>query len=75
MAKRRLTQQHIGHPVCGDRVVWQPVDATTGVVTALLPRDSVLSSPDYIGQDKRLAGNIPSWWWYRRPNPPPAGTC
>lgn len=53
-----LTRQNIGHPVCGDRVVWQPTSPQQGVVTALLERDSALSRPDYSGRDKPLAANI-----------------
>jgi ribosome biogenesis GTPase len=52
------TRRNIGHPVCGDRVVWQPAEAGAGVVVALQPRDSTLSRPDYSGRDKALAANI-----------------
>jgi ribosome biogenesis GTPase len=70
---RCLTRQHIGHPVCGDRVVWQRVDATTGVVTALLPRQSVLSRPDFSGQEKPLAANINQLVVVLAPRPQPSG--
>jgi len=70
---RCLTRQHIGHPVCGDRVVWQRIDATTGVVTALLPRQSVLSRPDFTGQDKPLAANINQLVVVLAPRPQPSG--
>jgi ribosome biogenesis GTPase len=53
-----LSRQNIGHPVCGDRVVWQPTDRHQGIVNALLERSSVLSRPDYSGRDKPLAANI-----------------
>lgn len=53
-----LTRQHIGHPVCGDRVVWQPTGPEHGVVTAIQPRTTVLSRPDYGGRDKPLAANL-----------------
>ncbi len=53
-----ITRQNIGHPVCGDRVVWQTRGDGQGVITALLKRDSVLSRPDYSGRDKPLAANI-----------------
>ncbi|ESQ10732.1 MAG: ribosome small subunit-dependent GTPase A [Thiohalocapsa sp. PB-PSB1] len=55
---RCRTRRHIGHPVCGDRVVWQPAEAGAGIVTALQPRDTALSRPDYSGRDKPLAANI-----------------
>lgn len=67
------SRQHIGHPVCGDRVVWQQIDPTSGVVTALLPRDSVLSRPDYSGQDKPLAANISQLVVVLAPRPEPSG--
>lgn len=70
---RCLTRQHIGHPVCGDRVVWQRIDAAAGVVTALLPRESVLSRPDFIGQDKPLAANINQLVVVLAPQPEPSG--
>jgi ribosome biogenesis GTPase len=53
-----LTRRHIGHPVCGDRVVWVPTGDGSGVVTALQPRDTALSRPDYSGRDKPLAANV-----------------
>jgi ribosome biogenesis GTPase / thiamine phosphate phosphatase len=53
-----LPRRNIGHPVCGDQVVWQEVAPAQGVVTAILPRTSVLSRPDYSGRDKPLAANV-----------------
>jgi ribosome biogenesis GTPase len=70
---RCLIRQHIGHPVCGDRVVWQKIDADTGVVTALLPRESVLSRPDFSGQEKPLAANIDQLVVVLAPHPEPSG--
>ena len=70
---RCLTRQHIGHPVCGDHVAWQKIDASTGVVTALLPRDSVLSRPDFTGQEKPLAANIDQVIVVLAPQPEPSG--
>ena len=67
------TRQHIGHPVCGDRVVWQPTEAHTGVVTALLPRTSVLSRPDFSGRDKPLAANLTQLVIVLAPKPEPSG--
>jgi ribosome biogenesis GTPase len=68
-----LTRQNIGHPVCGDRVVLQTIDETTGVVTALLPRVSVLSRPDYSGKEKPLAANIDLLVIVLAPRPEPSG--
>jgi len=70
---RCLTRQNIGHPVCGDRVVWQPVDAHSGVVTALLPRQSLLSRPDFNGHEKPLAANISQLVVVLAPSPEPSG--
>jgi ribosome biogenesis GTPase len=70
---RCQTRQHIGHPVCGDRVVWQPSGESTGVVTALLPRESVLSRPDYSGRDKPLAANLTQLVIVLAPQPEPSG--
>ncbi len=67
------TRQHIGHPVCGDRVVWQPTGESSGVVTALLPRGSVLSRPDYSGRDKPLAANLTQLVIVLAPKPEPSG--
>ncbi|MCG8489735.1 MAG: small ribosomal subunit biogenesis GTPase RsgA [Chromatiales bacterium] len=70
---RCQTRQNIGHPVCGDRVIWQRVDEHTGVVTALQPRESVLSRPDYSGRHKPLAANISQLVIVLAPRPEPSG--
>lgn len=44
--------------VSGDRVVYQAAGETEGVVTALLPRDTVLERPDFSARPKPLAANI-----------------
>ncbi len=67
-----LTRQNIGHPVCGDGVVWQPSAANRGVVTALLERHSVLSRPDYSGREKPLAANITQLVVVISPRPEPS---
>jgi ribosome biogenesis GTPase / thiamine phosphate phosphatase len=67
------TRQNIGHPVCGDRVIWQPVDDSSGVVTALQPRQTVLSRPDYSGRKKPLAANISQLIIVLAPVPEPSG--
>lgn len=53
-----LSRQNIGHPVCGDRVVWQETAPGHGVVTAVQPRGTTLTRPDHAGQDKPLAANL-----------------
>ncbi|MEJ2592437.1 MAG: small ribosomal subunit biogenesis GTPase RsgA [Candidatus Thiodiazotropha sp.] len=67
------TRQNIGHPVCGDRVILQPTGETGGVVTALLPRESVLSRPDFSGRDKPLAANLTQLVVVLAPKPEPSG--
>jgi ribosome biogenesis GTPase len=59
--------------VCGDRVIWQQVDLASGVVTALQPRNSVLSRPDYSGRHKPLAANITQLVIVLAPKPEPSG--
>jgi len=68
-----LFRQNLGEVVCGDRVVWQPTHDQEGVVTALLPRDSLLSRPDYNGRDKPLAANITQLVVVLAPEPKPTG--
>lgn len=66
-----LIRQNIGHPVCGDRVVWQPTGSNQGVVTALLPRNSLLARPDFSGREKPLAANITRLIVVLAPQPEP----
>jgi ribosome biogenesis GTPase len=68
-----MTRSNIGHPVCGDRVVWQPTGDGRGVVTALVRRDNVLSRPDFSGRDKPLAANLTLMAVVVAPRPPPSG--
>ncbi|MFZ0790753.1 MAG: small ribosomal subunit biogenesis GTPase RsgA [Chromatiaceae bacterium] len=68
-----LARRNIGHPVCGDRVVWQRTADGQGVVTAVQPRDSVLSRPDYAGRDKPLAANLTRIVILIAPEPDPSG--
>ncbi|SDX66881.1 ribosome biogenesis GTPase [Allochromatium warmingii] len=68
-----LARQNIGHVVCGDRVVWQRLPDGQGVVTAILPRISTLSRPDYSGRDKPLAANLTRLAILIAPEPEPSG--
>jgi len=52
-------------------VVWQATGLGQGVVTALLPRGSTLSRPDYSGHDKPLAANITRLVVVLAPQPEP----
>jgi ribosome biogenesis GTPase / thiamine phosphate phosphatase len=69
---RCLARQNIGHPVCGDRVVWQPTGLATGVVTALQARSTALTRPDYAGRDKPLAANLTQLVVVLAPAPEPS---
>ncbi|TVQ87131.1 MAG: ribosome small subunit-dependent GTPase A [Chromatiaceae bacterium] len=68
-----VCRRSIGEPVCGDQVVWQATGSDTGVVTALLPRTTVLSRPDYSGRDKPLAANVSLLIIVVAPRPAPSG--
>lgn len=67
-----LARRHIGEPVCGDRVVWQRTGDGQGVVTAVQPRATVLSRPDYGGRDKALAANLTQLVILIAPQPEPS---
>lgn len=67
-----LARQNIGHPVCGDRVVWQATGPDRGVVTAVMERHAVLSRPDYSGRDKPLAANLTRLVILLAPSPEPS---
>ena len=68
-----LARQNIGHPVCGDLVVWQRTGDAQGVVTAIQPRETVLSRPDHSGRDKPLAANLTRLAVLIAPEPEPSG--
>ncbi len=68
-----LARRNIGHPVCGDRVVWQATADDQGVVTAIQPRETVLSRPDYSGRAKPLAANLTRLVVLIAPEPEPSG--
>ena len=68
-----LIRQNLGHPVCGDRVLWQRTGDGSGVVTALFERTSTLARPDYAGRDKPLAANLTQLVVVVAPEPRPTG--
>lgn len=68
-----VTRQHVGHPVCGDRVIWHPAGEGAGVITALEARRNVLSRPHPNQQPKPLAANIDLMVVVIAPQPPPSG--
>lgn len=57
VSKRCHMRANLGSLVTGDRVIWRDGDPT-GVVVAVLERDSELSRPDPHGDMKTVAANI-----------------
>ncbi len=58
--------------VCGDRVLWRPLEQTdTGIVEALLKRDSLLERPRPYQDPKPVAANIDSIIITLAPKPAP----
>ncbi len=57
--QRCAVRQNLETLVVGDQVVWQqPEGSEQGVVTALIPRTTLLARPDASGRVKALAANI-----------------
>ena len=63
---------NIEHLVTGDEVVWQAGAEGTGVITALLPRRTVLVRPDPYGKLKPVAANIDRILLIIAPEPVPS---
>jgi len=55
---RCSTRRSLPRTVCGDRVSWQAAHAKEGVITAVMPRKTVLNRPDQNGRDRPVAANI-----------------
>ncbi len=51
-------RQNIGELVCGDKVIWQAESEESGVISAVIPRQSLLARPDFQGRKKLIAANI-----------------
>lgn len=68
-----LFRQNLGQIVCGDRVIWHQTGDNEGVITALQPRTTLLSRPDYSGREKALAANLTQLLIVAAPEPPPTG--
>lgn len=68
-----LFRSNLDHPVCGDRVIWQPTAVGEGVVTALLPRKTTLERPNMNGRIKPLAANLSQLVILVAPTPRPSG--
>jgi ribosome biogenesis GTPase / thiamine phosphate phosphatase len=68
-----LVRRNLGQPVCGDQVIWQRIADGQGVVTALHPRRTELSRPDFNNQPKALAANLTQLVILIAPEPEPSG--
>ncbi len=68
-----LVRSNVGQPVCGDEVIWQRIADGQGVVTALQPRRTELSRPDFNNQPKALAANLTQLVILLAPEPEPSG--
>ena len=68
-----MFRANIGEVVCGDQVVWQPVDDDEGIVVAVQPRHSALIRPGLGGKDKAIAANITQLVVVLAPRPEPTG--
>lgn len=53
-----LGRRNLTRIVCGDLVIWQSTGNDTGVISELLPRESLLSRPNANGLLKPVAANI-----------------
>ena len=70
--KRCYLRANLGSPVTGDRVVWRNGEPY-GVITALMPRQSVLERPDHNNQPRAIAANIDLVCVVIAPEPEPHG--
>ncbi len=70
LRQRCHLRTHLAHLVAGDRVTWRP-GAQQGVVTADLPRTSVLERPDSRGILRAMAANIDRMVIVIAPQPQP----
>jgi len=51
-------RQNLGTIVVGDQVIWQRIDDSHGVISAILSRKSLLERPNFHGKTKPVAANI-----------------
>tara|TARA_Y100001968_G_scaffold332385_1_gene390340 strand:- start:410 stop:1420 length:1011 start_codon:yes stop_codon:yes gene_type:complete len=63
---------HLNSVVAGDKVSWQPLNATQGVITSIFPRISVLEKKDMRGQAKAVAANVTQLLIVLAPRPLPS---
>lgn len=67
-------RQNLGTIVTGDQVVWHPNNETTGVLSVVLPRRTLLSRPGARGQIKPIAANLDQVIIVIAPEPKPAAS-
>ncbi len=70
---RCSVRQNLDGLACGDHIVWQRSGGDSGVVTARLPRRSVLTRPDFSGKPKPVAANLDQIAVVVAPRPEPHG--
>jgi len=69
---RCVARRTLETPVCGDRVFWQSLTGSEGVIVALEHRRSILARPDHSGRSKPLAANIDQVMVVIAPRPEPS---
>lgn len=67
-------RQNLEKLVSGDRVVWRRDNQQSGVITAILPRQTMLTRPDRKGLTKTIAANITQVVIVFSPEPEPTET-
>lgn len=65
-------RQHIDDLVPGDKVLWRPASQQAGVVVACLPRQTVLTRPNFHGYPKPIAANVTQMLIVFAPKPEPS---
>jgi len=53
-----MARQNLGTIIVGDKIIWQAIDENSGVITAVLPRKTLLERPNFHGNTKPVAANI-----------------
>ena len=65
-------RQNIHNLVPGDRVLWRASETNNGIVTAHLPRNTVLERPNFHGYPKPIAANVTQMIIVFAPKPEPS---
>ena len=65
-------RQNLPAPVPGDRVIWQEEKGDTGVITAIMPRQTILTKANPRGDNKPIAANVTQMIITLAPEPAPS---